>query len=104
MTWVDWLIFAGMVAAAGSAVWFITAYSRRTWETSPYGRNVMAGSLGVGAIAVFGALYAITGTRAAGVLEALAWVYATIVLCHRRKLLAAAGRLRNKVDRDGGVG
>ena len=102
MTWVDWLILAGMVAAAGSAAWFATAYSRRVWEATPHGRNIMAGSIGVGVIAFFGALYAVTDARAAGVLEAIAWAYASVVLCHRRKLLAATRREheRERVGRD----
>ena len=104
MTWVDWLILAGMVCAVAAAIWFISAYSRRTWENSPYGRNLMAGSLSVGVIGMFGALYATTHVRAAGVLEAVAWVYASAVLCHRRKLLAAAHKKRATTSVDGNVG
>lgn len=94
MTWPEWVLAVAQLLAFAAGVLFVFRYSHRVWETSPHGRNIMAGSVGIGVAGLLAALHRIYSPRnpAAYLLEALAWLVLVWVLCQRRRLLAAQPR------------
>src|SRR5690606_26634866 len=100
MTWTDWVLVGSQLLAFVGAVVFVSRYSHRVWEASPHGRNIMAGSLGIGVAALLAALHRVYHPRTpvAYLLEAVVWAGLGVVLCHRGRLLAADPRQPSSHD------
>ncbi len=87
VTWTEWVRAAAMGLTFVASLWFISLYSRHLWETTPYGRNIMAVTLGIGATGAFGVFDTVSGSGFTNVLEACAWAFVAYALCRRRRLL-----------------
>ena len=106
VTWTEWVRVVAMTSAFVASVWFISVYSRHTWESTPYGRNVMSVTLGIGVTGAFGVLHTLSGSGVANLLESAAWFFVGVSLCKRRYLLSQANRDRHHalgVDSIGGA-
>lgn len=98
VTWTEWVLIGSMTATVVASLWFISVYSRHTWETTAVGRNVMSVTLGVGVLGVLNAARVVFGPGAwvADLIEAAVWLFVAVSLCKRRYLLSQANRDRHR--------
>lgn len=92
VTLAEWVRVGAMFAAFIASVWFGHLYARRTWETTPYGRNIMYVTTGLSTVALLGILHTLYTPGWIDIAEAAAWAGVTAAICHRRVLLARATR------------